>query len=84
MYIMSHYVILCHLLYVLFFLLFLLLFFPLTIIFSIMSLLFRLFILLFWIMSGFTSQFTEAGRRQFSSYALSDDCQVSMGASEAS
>jgi hypothetical protein len=35
-------------------------------------------------MSGFTSQFTEAGRRQFSSYALSDDCQVSMGASEAS
>ncbi len=33
---------------------------------------------------GFASQFREAGRRQFSSYALSYDCQVSLGPNEAS
>ncbi len=38
----------------------------------------------FWLCQGFASEFTEAGRRQFSSYALSNDCQVSLGASEAS
>ncbi len=43
---------------------------------------FNYFFYYFWSCQGFASQFTEAGRRQFSSCALSDDCQVSMGASE--
>ncbi len=36
-----------------------------------MSLLFQSFSYYFWLCEGFASQFTEAGRRQFSSYAAS-------------
>ncbi len=50
-----------------------------------MSLFFNYFFYYFLLCQGFASQFTEAGRRQFrvSSFALSNDCQVSLGASEA-